>query len=118
MDRVKETFLQVVQVTDGKEVPLWSTGISALEPTLTSVEGGSYKLVLSPLGTTATATASEDPDFAVSVEYFEGDDGWYYHVVGYNGQILNVSEAYTRKDSARKAAVRTAKQLGVGAVEV
>lgn len=115
MDRPKETFLDVVQLEEGKEVHLWHTDITALQPTLTSTEGGSWKVVLSPFGV-ATSEVTEAPISAV--EFFKGDDGWYWRTVWQNGQVASVSESYTRKDSARNAAKRVADELNVEAVEV
>jgi uncharacterized protein YegP (UPF0339 family) len=110
MTRNKETFLRVVQTADGVENTLFTTDISALRPSLTEGADGSFTVTLAPVG--------DAPVLQASVEYFEGRGGWYWHIRYGNGEIADVSESYTRKSSARKAAERMAEKLGVEAVEV
>lgn len=45
-------------------------------------------------------------------EVFLGRNGhsWYWHEKSRNGQIKSVSEAYTRKSSAKRAAARKVKE--------
>lgn len=40
------------------------------------------------------------------IQVFPGKDGWHYRVRSINGQILLVSESYTRRASALRAARR------------
>ena len=40
----------------------------------------------------------------MKVKMFEGADGWRWHLVGDNGEILSTSEAYASRDSAERTA--------------
>jgi len=54
----------------------------------------------------------------VKVELFKGVDGyWYLKLVASNGETLAVSEGYTRRWSARRAARKNFKGIGVVEVE-
>jgi uncharacterized protein YegP (UPF0339 family) len=56
------------------------------------------------------------------VEIFKGEGrilpGWFYRLVSANGQTLSVSESYTTKWSARRAAKKIAGSLNVPMVDV
>jgi uncharacterized protein YegP (UPF0339 family) len=49
----------------------------------------------------------------VRVELFKGKDGWRWHLVAANGEILATSEAYSSKDAARRTAGMVADALSV-----
>ena len=115
-ERVKETWLRVTRVVDGAEHELWRYPLSGL--TATGTPGATGYNVTVETGQSNSTVPEVQLATVVAVEYFEGQDGWYWHVVYGNGELASVSESYTRKDSARKAAVRMARKLGVEAVEV
>ena len=46
------------------------------------------------------------------INIFKGADGWYIRLVAPNGQVTLVSESYTRKWSAKRAAKRTSTIFG------
>jgi uncharacterized protein YegP (UPF0339 family) len=47
----------------------------------------------------------------VRVELFHGKDGWRWHLVAANGEILATSEAYSSKDAANRTAQLVADAL-------
>lgn len=46
------------------------------------------------------------------IHVFSGADGWYIRIVSANGQTILVSESYTRKWSAKRAARRISAVFG------
>lgn len=38
------------------------------------------------------------------IEVFKGEDGWRYHVLGDNGEVMCTSEAYSDKSNAIRGA--------------
>ncbi len=59
------------------------------------------------------------PNENYQFEYFPGEAQWYVRLRAIkNDKILMVSEAYTRKWSAKRAATRMAKAFGAVCVEV
>ena len=53
-------------------------------------------------------------DVVAKVELLQfGAGAWFWHAVGFNGEILCHSESYSSKTKAQQTAAKVAKQLGV-----